>query len=700
MKQLFCLLIAIVLLIAACDHVDNTEPDISATKPATAPITVPDTFPNLENNVSVMFVEGTPGCYSINGDTILFSGIQNDSVYSISGEWTGNIMIDVDTEYKFELEMQDFSLASDTQNPIAILRGNRVTLTAKKNSENFIYDRRAAVNSDAEELDAGAIYAECDLTIAGKGSLMVLSSHNNGIHTKDDLEVKNLNLSVVCVDNALKGNDSVTITNGNINLIAKQGDGIKTSNSNISEKGNQRGTVKLSGCVLNIYAACDGIDASYDVIIENAETMLNIYTDQYSEYSESVEDTEGESDVNLNYIRYTEKIFSYAVKYYNSDSDYLWITAEYHSAVSGGRTSYYYYSFPQMSGYDKIQYFGYTSDQLPGQEDVYAFCTDVLSVNADFDTFALTMRGNSLRYSWTNYTTKIEEEWGGPGGMGGHGGMGGPGGMNDGNPNKGDYSTKGIKAANSIHIIDGTIYIHSYDDAIHANQDSTLENGSSPVGNVTISGGNITVFSNDDGIHADGSVVVEAGVVRVAKAYEGLEGMFVTISGGEVSVFSTDDGVNATATSGEAINVSGGGLYVYAGGDGLDSNSTTSYGGIIFSGGNTVVITNSNGNSAIDSERGYRYTGGYVLAITPSGGMSGETINCQNLTSVGTKTSLNLTTGKYVNVKIGLSTAVIVQMPCSMNATVVFLGSKGASITSAADASESLDGNGVYWKVS
>ena len=71
-------------------------------------------------------------------------------------------------------------------------------------------------------------------------------------------------------------------------LIAKQGDGIKTTNSDISSKGNQRGIVSLRGGNIDIYAATDGIDASYDVNVSD-RTILNIYTGPYSPYSEIVE---------------------------------------------------------------------------------------------------------------------------------------------------------------------------------------------------------------------------------------------------------------------------------------------------------------------------------------------------------------------------------------------------------------------------
>ncbi len=663
---------------------------------ATAAVTIPDTFPTLENDVTISCEEGTAGCYAIDGDTILFSGICEDSVYSISGEWTGNIVIEVDDDCKFELEMEGFAIAGEKTNPITILSGDKVVLTAKKDSENAVYDKRAAVDSDEEGFYAGAIHAECDLVIGGKGNLTVISARNNGIHTKDDLEVKNLTLTVTCADNALKGNDSVEINGGTITLISRKGDGIKTSNSNISEKGNQRGNVTLSACNLSIFAACDGIDAAYDVVIEDSATVLNIFTDKYSEYSENVEQDSGEDGENSYYIRFNAKTFQYAVKYYNSDEDYLWVIAEYHSTVSGGRTNYYYYSFPILSQYSKVQYFGYTSEQVPGQDTDYAFCTDYMTVNPSYDTFALMARGNSLSYYWDNYSTQIDEGMGRPGGIGGHGGMG-PGGMQDGNPDKGDYSTKGIKAANSVTIYAGLINIKSYDDAIHAENDSTLENGENPTGDVIVRGGFLTLHSDDDGLHADGNLSVLGGVINVTGSYEGMEGTYVTISGGDVSVISEDDGVNATATSGNAITVSGGSLYVYAGGDGLDSNSTTSYGGILFCGGKTVIITASNGNSAIDSERGYQYTGGYVLAVTSSGGMSGETANCKELSNSGKKQNLSLSAGGYLHVAVDNNTVVTVKMPCNIKATIVFLGSADAVIRTANSTNVELDENGVCW---
>ena len=645
-------------------------------------------FEGDSTDITVDCISGTAGCYTLNGNTLTFTGVKEDTVYAISGTLRGSIVIDIGDDYKFDLELKGLSLVSSTTNPITVLSGDEVSITAKSEYQNYIYDTRAAVDEADETVFSGAIHSAVDLEICGKGELTVISENNNGIHSKDDLQVKNLTLLVACKDNALKGNDSVEITDAATTLIAAAGDGIKTTNSDISEKGNQRGTITISGGRHSVYAACDGLDAAYDVFVEQDTTQLNIYTDKYSNYSSEVTAV----DEDQYYIRFTYNNYQYSVKYYNTDDDYCWVNAQYHSKVSGGRSTYYYYSYPKMSAYSKMQFFIYAADMKQGQDTDYLVCSDYLTPNAGYDTFALTAQGNSLSYQWTNYTTSIRDNgWGGMGGPGGFGGMGG------GNTDKGEYSTKGIKAGNEIAINAGTINIKSYDDAIHANSDTTLENGKTPSGNVTISGGVLTVYSHDDGLHADGTLDIRAGTVCVTNSYEGLEGTYVKISGGNVSINASDDGINATTTTDTAIAISGGTVYINCTGDGIDSNSRTSYSGIVFTGGKTVVISNSQMNSALDTEQGYKYEGGSVIAIMPSRAMTSEAAHCSNFSSIGTKSSLTLTSGTYLTIKDGSKTVATVKSPLDLSALVVYLGSSSAKISSETSSSAALDDNGVCW---
>ena len=727
-NKIICLIICVMLLLTGCGTASNPNGD-SLTSPNTPPppsspsnpseppapsepgnsipdipIEVPDLggddttygddiddsgaydgfFEEELKDLSVECISGTKNVCKLNGSTLTFTEVREDTVYSIKGSFSGNIIIDAGNNYKFDLELNGFSLVSSSATPIVIESGDEVTIKAKKETQNFIYDTRLAVDSNSEAVYSGAIYSKVDLEIAGKGELTVVSENNNGIHSKKDLQVKNLTLFVVCLDNALKGNDSVEIESGNTTLIASVGDCIKTTNSDISEKNNQRGSITISGGTHVLYAACDGIDAAYNSVIDGAETSISIYTDKYSNYSQEVNSPSEKT----NYIRNTSKSYSYSVKYYNSDSDFVWVNAEYHSTVSGGRTTYYYYSYPTMSGYSKVQFFVYESSSQQSQDSTYKYKSDYLTPNTSSDTFAIRSSYSSFSYEWTNYTTSTQN--------GGWGGPMGPGGMGDGNSDKGDHSTKGIKASNEIIINNGTINIKSYDDAIHANNDTTLENGESPLGNVTINGGNLTLYSNDDGIHADGISNVNGGIVSILNAYEGVEGKHVNIAGGYVSINSKDDGINATTTSGTAITISGGYIYIYCTGDGIDSNSKTSNVGIVITGGQTVVIANSNMNSALDTENYYTYTAGYVVAISNQGGMSSESTHCSNFSSVGTSKNISLTSDKYLVVNISGTTATI-KMPVSLSANVVVLGDKSATVTTATSTNATLDTNGVAW---
>lgn len=551
--------------------------------------------------LTVTCERGDENCYSIDGTVLTFSNLTQETAYSLSGEFYGNVVInaatalnETETEYKFELELNGVSISSYNAPAIDIESGDKVTLSAKKGTDNYIMDYRAAAG---ENDISAAIHAKCDLNVQGKGNLYVKSVNNNGIHTKDDLKVKNLFLQVDCKDNALKGNDGVTVESGTLVLIARAGDGIKTSNSDVSSKGKQRGTITVTDGDILIYASRDGIDAAYNAEISSTSSLnLKIYTDKYSKYSEE--------------------------------------SASSSSASSSTSSS-------------------------------------------------------------SNSSSGKNGGFGGPGGQGGFGGnQGGQGGMQDGNTDKGDYSTKGIKADNEVIVSGGTIEVYSYDDAIHANSDNALENGEAATGNVSISGGALTLYSCDDAVHADGTVSVSGGDINVTYCYEGLEGAFVNVSGGNVSIISADDGINGTSQSGAAITISGGKIYVYAGGDGFDSNSTDSYGGIVFSGGKSVIISTGRADSAIDTERGYKYESGYVLAIGIGGGMSGETTTCSpSVNTVGNSANLSLQNGSVVTAA-GVAS---VKMSAAMNASVVVLGVKGASITSGSALSGEADANGVLW---
>ena len=111
-----------------------------------------------------------------------------------------------------------------------------------------------------------------------------------------------------------------------------------------------------------------------------------------------------------------------------------------------------------------------------------------------------------------------------------------------------------------------------------------------------------------------------------------------------------------------------------------------------------VVISTSGGNSAIDTENGYTYNGGRVIAIMPSGGMSSESKHGYNFTSVGTTKNTSLSNGIYLTVKSKGENSAIIKMPCSISsAMIVYLGSTSIDVSTSGNANVDLDSNSVYW---
>ena len=240
------------------------------------------------------------GAVEINGDfsittengTVTSSG----SVYTLSsaGEYTlsgslsgGQVIVDAGEDDEVTLNLDTVSISCSFDSPIYIKTADKVKIKALDGSYNVIEDTRPLQTNENDTTGSAAIYAECDMNLIGSGRLVVKATYNNGIHTKDDLKIKNQVLKVTAPNNAIKGNDSLTIESGNIIAISTAGDALKTSNSDISSKGNQRGTITISGGTLELYAGCDGIDAAYDVEISGESTGITVYTYRNSSYTSS-----------------------------------------------------------------------------------------------------------------------------------------------------------------------------------------------------------------------------------------------------------------------------------------------------------------------------------------------------------------------------------------------------------------------------
>lgn len=615
-------ILAMCLMTSGCGSQNYTTNNKNTDTTVTSSITAQDTNVTHADDADNYKTEIT-GEFSItstDGSTIT----QNDSVYTITqaGEYTvtgllseGQIVVNADDNAEITIVLNGTSITCSNGSPIYIKNADNVKIKSEENTYNCIVDARAEAddNSDNSSSENGnaAIYAACDLKLVGKGALSVTGNYNNGIQSKDDISIKNVTIKVNAVNNAIKGNDEVAIESGEIIVISRKGDGIKTSNSSLSTKGKQKGNVIISGGNIDIYAACDGIDAASGVDV-SGDGNLNIYTDTYSDYSEAVAADNSGSSISTPDSSASNPGSSAS----NPDS----------SASNPGSSNQNQGSSSKSSSNATMMTYTTTANTDNQNNSRVETPPDMNNAQNNGNMGNPPDMNNSSSNSGNNPDMK--------GNFGGRNraANGMPGNNSSGNSSKKSYSTKGIKAESEINISGAAINISSTDDGIHANSDSgVLETGEDGKGIISISGGTITISTGDDGIHADKELNITDGYINVLTSYEGLEAITINISGGQSFVYAADDGINACTgdgTSTPLINITGGYVDVTTGSgdtDGIDSNGnyTQSGGMVLVKGGSSSGQV----SGSIDVDGNITITGGTCVTL---GGICETPVNSVN----------------------------------------------------------------------
>ena len=629
-------ILAMCLMTSGCGSQNYTTNNKNTDTTVTSSITAQDTNVTHADDADNYKTEIT-GEFSItstDGSTIT----QNDSVYTITqaGEYTvtgllseGQIVVNADDNAEITIVLNGTSITCSNGSPIYIKNADNVKIKSEENTYNCIVDARAEAddNSDNSSSENGnaAIYAACDLKLVGKGALSVTGNYNNGIQSKDDISIKNVTIKVNAVNNAIKGNDEVAIESGEIIAISRKGDGIKTSNSSLSTKGKQKGNVIISGGNIDIYAACDGIDAAYGVDV-SGDGNLNIYTDTYSDYSEAVAaDNSGSS------------ASSSGSSISNPDSSASNPSSSNQNQGSSSNATMMTYTTTANTDNQNNSSVGTPPDMNNAQNNGNMGNPPDMNNTQNNGNM-----GNPPDMNNSSSNPGMKGNFGG----GNRAANGMPGNNSSGNSSKKSYSTKGIKAESEINISGAAINISSTDDGIHANSDSgVLETGEDGNGIISISGGTITISTGDDGIHADKELNITDGYINVLTSYEGLEAITINISGGQSFVYAADDGINACTgdgTSTPLINITGGYVDVTTGSgdtDGIDSNgSYTQSGGMVLVKGGS---SSGQVSGSIDVDGNITITGGTCIAL---GGICETPVNSVNAYVFS---SVSFNTGSY-----------------------------------------------------
>ena len=201
-----------------------------------------DAVISFDNNA----VDVTGSGASVSGTTVTIS---DKGTYVIKGTLSdGQIIVDNEDDENVRLILDGVDITCSTDSAIKALNAKNVYITLADGTTNTVTDSRAAsddTDSNTGSDDAGsndsdvtdaAIYAECDLIINGSGTLNVNGNYNDGIKSKDDLQIISGTINVDAYDDGIIGKDLVSVKDGTITVTCGD-DAVKSSEDEDSTKG-------------------------------------------------------------------------------------------------------------------------------------------------------------------------------------------------------------------------------------------------------------------------------------------------------------------------------------------------------------------------------------------------------------------------------------------------------------------------------
>lgn len=240
---------------------------------------------NLEyskRDMDASFDESSATKITLSGDSASVSGsgavaegstvtISTAGTYIVSGNLTdGSITVTTSENDKVQIVLNGVKIASSSGPAIDIQSADKCFITLAEGTQNSLSDASVYASEDAN----ACIYATCDLTINGSGSLDVSGNYRHGVFSKDDLVVYGGTIRVSAVEDGLNGKDSVKIGAGDIS-IDSGADGVKSSKSTNPEKG----FVYVSDGSLSIDAEDDGIQAKTHLCIAGGSIEIDAADD-------------------------------------------------------------------------------------------------------------------------------------------------------------------------------------------------------------------------------------------------------------------------------------------------------------------------------------------------------------------------------------------------------------------------------------
>ena len=380
--------------------------------------------------------------------TYLFRGSLSD----------GKIIVNTDKQNKVQLVFDGVDISCANSSPLYVESADKVFLTLTENSVNTLSDGKSYTYEEEGQNEPDAvIFSADDLTVNGKGKLIVNANYNEGIASKNEIVIANSTISIKSVGNGIKGKDNVAISSAVIDITSDK-DGIKSSDT----QQISTGFVYITDSAITVNAQEDGIQAESAVIAEGNNNINIISGGGYTE----------NTDVHNDMMFGGGKGFG-GERFNNTQNNQQSDSADSQISRKGIKAK----------GYINIENGNYEINS----------CDDALHSNCNIN-----ISGGNLNLSSGDDAVNADNELN----------------INGGTVNIAT-SYEGIEAA-FINISGGDTSVTASDDGINAS-DGTSQGGMGTLSDasVNISGGNLHINAGGDGLDSNGTITVTGGNVYV-----------------------------------------------------------------------------------------------------------------------------------------------------------------------------------------
>jgi hypothetical protein len=277
--------LSLLFIVASCESDSTALEDDGDDNGGTTKVEVASDYDWDESAAVTITLNGTS--ISASASSVIVNGtvatITAAGYYIISGTLgNGQIVVNAKGE-EVKIKLNGVTVSNSSTSPFYIRKAAKAIIFLADGTTNTLTDASSRPTTDSTN---ACLYCKTYLAITGEGSLHTTGKYQDGIASADELIIHQGVISVTAVDDAIRGNDYLKITDGTISATSTSGHALKSDNTASTDVGYVQidgGTLVLASSggkgiqAVNSYIQHDGtitITKSYEGV-ESANITIN-----------------------------------------------------------------------------------------------------------------------------------------------------------------------------------------------------------------------------------------------------------------------------------------------------------------------------------------------------------------------------------------------------------------------------------------